>query len=370
MTGTARYKVIYETLKGEILGGKYSSAKSFPSSVALARRFRTTRATIRRTFDQLRAAGRICTRQGSGTVVTKRGRSRKIGLIVPGVTYSEIFPSIVGEVSRIAQDRGFMLFLGDVSAKRPEEQVRQVRSFVRKLLDEGVSGVIFQPIELIRDAESVNSEVLCELDGAGVPVVLLDCAATPGRTAHDVVGINNFEAGRNVALHLLDGGARNFVFVMNPYSDQSIQLRYLGAEGAVLAAGGQFKSMHLDPHDAKAVKRLLGLRPRPDAVICRNDTIAAHLIVALRRLGKSVPDDVKVSGFNDVSCATLVEPGVTTIRIPSRDIARKAFERLLDRIETPAQPPCDCYLPAPLVIRGSTRGNQPKVGGQASRARA
>ena len=91
----ARYREVWTSLREEILQGRYSASTAFPSAVQLARRFNTTRATIRRALDQLRHDGLIGSRQGAGTFVTRRGASRRIGLIVPGITYSEIFPAIV-----------------------------------------------------------------------------------------------------------------------------------------------------------------------------------------------------------------------------------------------------------------------------------
>ena len=88
MEGRNSYKDIFELLRSEILSGKYSLSCKFPSSTALARRFKTSRFVIRQSLDLLRQEGLIVTQKGCGTFVSKQGRSRLIGLVIPGISYS------------------------------------------------------------------------------------------------------------------------------------------------------------------------------------------------------------------------------------------------------------------------------------------
>ena len=117
---------------------------------------------------------------------------------------------------------------------------------------------------------------------------------------------------------------------------------------------GQYDSDNPLP-SVRAVKKLLSRRPRPEAIICRNDHQAAHLLVTLRSIGKRVPEEVSVAGFNDVGYASILSPSLTTVHLPCEDIARQAFAFLRERIGNPGIPTRECYLSAPLVLRGSTR---------------
>ena len=74
----------------------------------------------------------------------------------------------------------------------------------------------------------------------------------------------------------------------------------------------------------------------------------------LAALKRSVPGDIMVSGFDDVNCATIVEPQLTTTHQPCPQIARMAVETLLSRIADPTLPPREIFLSAPLVVREST----------------
>jgi len=100
-------------------------------------------------------------------------------------------------------------------------------------------------------------------------------------------------------------------------------LLFEGARAVVTAVKGRLRERSLDVGNDAPVKRLLLRRPRPHAIICRNDHQAANLLVTLRELGKRVPEDLLVAGFNDVEYASILSPR-------------------------------ECYLPAPLVERTST----------------
>lgn len=352
-----KYGVIVETLRKEILSGKWSSnPASFPSERALVRRFGVSRPTISQALQELRGQGYLLRRQGKGTFLTRTAQkiSGAIGLIVPGNCYAEIFPPICHEISRLAQERGMSVVLGDVTSSSAETRARQVVSIAQKFAADRVAGIIYQPTELVAKVEDLNREALKVLDDAEVPVVVIDwdIVPSPQRSAYDLVGIDNFDAGRLLAQHMVDRGARQLRFLIKPNSAFSIRKRVLGAKSCVPYADKV--EVTIDASSKDEVSKLLKRRPRPDALICGNDTMAAHLLVTLRKLGVKVPDEVMVAGFDDVQHASLVVPSLTTIHQPCVEIARKAFDVLLARIVNPKAPVCAYYLPAPLVVREST----------------
>ena len=95
---------------------------------------------------------------------------------------------------------------------------------------------------------------------------------------------------------------------------------------------------------------------KPDAFVCCNDAIAAVFKQTLEKAGLKVPGDVMLTGFADLSIASLMTPTLTTVRQNREHMAQAAFRRLVDRIEDPSLPPCEILLPAPLVVRDSTKG--------------
>lgn len=349
----AKYISLLDTLKSEILSGKYRPNALFPSVRALIGRFKLSDRTVRHALDELSAQGLISRKQGRGTFVTGKYISRKIGLIVPGVAYSEFYPPFLSEVNRLAVENDYAILLGEVYSLDPRTRMRQVQMLVRKFAAEGVAGILYQPIEFLSNSDHVNRSLLSHLSSCKIPVVLVaaNVVAASEQGEYDIVGINDFDAGRRLALHLREAGAKKVVFLLNAYSNYSVQNRVVGVR-SVFCGTDELRELIVDPTVEKVVRNLFRGRSRPDAIICRSDAFASRLVVTLRKLGKKVPDDVLLAGFNDVSYASMLE--LTSIRVPSDNIANLAFHQLLARIRNPSLLPRTMILPSPLTVRKST----------------
>ena len=352
--GAKRSQILKE-LKAEILSGKYQPTVAFPSEVALSRRYQVARGTIAFVVEELEREGLVSRRRGSGTFVTPAALSRKIGIMVSGIAYAELFPPVVGEISRLAEGEGYTVVLADLGVKRPEKMAGRAKRFARKLAEQGVSGVVYQPLEFIEDSERLNQEIVSVFDAANVAVVLFDYdfVSPPKRSKYDIVGINNYDAGFRLGDHLMSKKAKKVDFFLRPNSAISQLNRMRGGIAAVEAKGGRARSLAAQPDDLAAIRRHLR-RGRPDAILCGDDRYAAQLMQTLAKLGLRVPDDILLAGFDDVQIASLTMPGLTTIHQPCDDIAKEAFNTLLDRISDRTRPAREVYLPAPLVERGST----------------
>ena len=92
----------------------------------------------------------------------------------------------------------------------------------------------------------------------------------------------------------------------------------------------------------------------PDAIVCASDLVAAHVLKLLLKIKKRCPQDVLVTGVNDVELATLVSPQLTTVHQPCEEIARAALETLLWRMENPTAATRRILVSTDLVIREST----------------
>ena len=342
----SKRETIFAALCERIREGRYADGSPFPSERTLARRFGVSRPTISLVLRELRGKGMLMQQKGSGTYLTRRAKAlaAPIGLLLPDMHCGEIFPPISRELSRLAQNAGRTLIFGDASSEDLAEQERLARDLARKFVEMPVGGVIYKPLEFLTDMERINQEIVSVFDQARIPCVLLDWdfVASPRRSRYDVVGINNFEAGRRLAMHLVATGAKRIRIATWRNCANSIRNRVAGVRSVL--PGGADVELQLDVTSPEAVRRAFSGSMAPDAVICGNDTYAARLLVALRRLGRRVPDDVQVAGFDDVQHAALVEPELTTVHQPCEDIARMAFNLLLERIEHPLLPPRECLL--------------------------
>lgn len=359
MTGSrTKYAKILDMLKSGILSGHYSPEVPFPSERALIRRYGLSRNTIQHALRELIQQGFLESRRGSGNFVTRQGASRKIGLLVPGLAYSEFFPPIVSEISRLARQHEYSILFGDFEpGDDPKRIAAEAKRFVKKLVREGVAGVIYQPLEYQAQSPAVNAEILGLLQAAEIPVVLVDydILQPPERSPHDIVGINNHDAACQLANLLLSKGLRKIDFAMRPHSPASVLRRHEGVRMAVAQhPKASCQLFEAAPDDLPALRRHLRGH-RPDAFICGNDATAAVLKKSLNALGVDVPRDCLLAGFDDLRLASLLTPPLTTVHQPCMEIGRAAFTALVSRITGASQDlPREIFLPAPIVERGST----------------
>ena len=355
-------KEIVARLVKDIMAGNYSETGRLPSESALAEAFHVSRMTLRGALDELRRQGLIEKRNGAGSFLTKRAyrRSGLIGLVIPDYEGFEFFAEIEKEAKRHAARLGYRVALVFSSERRHESLVRDIRRKVRRLAVSRAEGVIFRPF-VAENMVETNKEIVSILRHAEIPVVLIDSDITrpPNRSSCDLVAVNNVNAGRIIADHLHERGYGRIAFLMEdrkPFANANWSNRLFGLAGelALLGCEEGVRSLDFTPTDERELARLLRSRTRPDAIVCGNDEQATQLITTLARLGKRVPDDLAVVGFDDIAAARLANPPLTTISQPVRKLAATAFKTLLARIRYPNNDPREILLDAPLVIRKST----------------
>ena len=174
------------------------------------------------------------------------------------------------------------------------------------------------------------------------------------------VGSDNFEAGRLIGEHVAGLGHREVVCLFPPLSgnDRATQ-RFAGVSAALATAGVSLGSDKVleTPYSVtsakSAVAELLANGPGPTALIGGNDVLAWGAMHAASRLGIPVPGDLTVTGIGDFAGSRDFEPALTTVRIPARQIGRRAGEALARAIVASDEPVAS-ELIAPELIPRST----------------
>ncbi|MFE9255004.1 LacI family DNA-binding transcriptional regulator [Streptomyces sp. NPDC006879] len=267
------------------------------------------------------------------------GSTRTALLVVPALT-NEFFARVYTGAAKVAAEHGF----GVVLYPSPDGTgpARDPFASARAALD----GVI---------ASSMAAGALEAIRGEDLPLVMLDSDPATVGPAH--VNLDMADGMRQVAHHLLALGHRRFLHLASAVDSWTFEVRartleqVLGqVEGATLTTVAE--QLSVEAGRVAAETALAGLHPRPTAVICDDDILAAGACKAARRLGLRLPQDVSVTGFDDLTLATAVEPELTTVQLPAEQVGEHGMKALLALLE--GRPWNAGNLPVQLAVRGST----------------
>ncbi len=189
------------------------------------------------------------------------------------------------------------------------------------------------------------------------PVVALAWDRPKGREV--VVRIDNAGGTRLLMEHLVvEHGFREIGIVRGPASAPDATVRWHTAERVALQLGAQIVGSWVGDFSTssgeRAARRMTegGAWP-PRAIMCMNDQMAVGLLNVFAELGIAVPDDVAVTGFDDIIVARYAVPGLTTVRQPAEELGATAVDCLYDMATGLAPASREVVLPTELVVRAS-----------------
>ncbi|AWS45295.1 LacI family DNA-binding transcriptional regulator [Streptosporangium sp. 'caverna'] len=327
----------------------------------LARQCGVSVATISRVFNNpevvnaetrdnvLRVAARIGYQpnESARTLATKK--SYMVGLIWdtdhrrPGWRHP-FFQEIIIGLKTALSERGYHLLMLATS----DDEGSHFRAAKRHNLD----GVVFID-------NGTQDPALTQLAESDVPCVSLDRPITGPRTTYVIS--DNAGGARIAVNHLYEQGRRSIATIAGPGRTRPGIERLDGYRDALAALGLPARDDHVAEGDFylagghAAMRRLLALDERPDAVFAAGDEMAIGAIRAITEAGLKVPEDIAVVGFDDIELAALVQPGLTTVAQDKGGFGTAAATALIAMIDTPAtMSPPPSVLPTSLVVRGTT----------------
>ncbi|MCZ4604162.1 LacI family DNA-binding transcriptional regulator [Streptomyces sp. Lzd4kr] len=194
-----------------------------------------------------------------------------------------------------------------------------------------------------------------QLVAAGLPSVLF---ARPSLAVPvSYVDLAHQDGARLAAEHLLSRGCRRIATVSGPLDVPAGQERLAGFRDAMARHGHPYviavEGGFTQETGASAMARLLAEHPDVDGVFAANDLMAQGVCQVLREVGKRVPDDVAVIGFDDSHVARTSRPPLTTVRQPVEDMAAAMVRLLQEHIEGTRTEPTSVIFEPELVVRES-----------------
>jgi GntR family transcriptional regulator, arabinose operon transcriptional repressor len=353
-----RHRMIYEQLLSEIQSGVYKPGERLPSEAILCERFQASRITVAKAFQSLQREHLVSRRPGSGTYVERPAQqdSLQFGLLILDLGTTDIFEPICQGIMRSPAAKSHSLTWGNSTAQ-VGDRINSAERLCQQYINQNVAGVFFAPAEYADTRDEVNHRIAARLEQAGIPVVLLDrCFERyPERSNFDLVGIDNHRAGYVLTEHLIQTGAKKIVFANRKNPASTVDARISGYRDALLALQGGTIGVTVagDFEDSKFVQKMID-KEKPDAIVCANDVTAARLMQTLIALGVRIPEDIKMTGVDDVSYARYLPTPLTTIRQNCPEIGAAAMDVMLERLKRPDQAVRDVLIRTELVIRAST----------------
>ena len=300
---------------------------------------------------------------------SRSGRNKSIGLLIKEA-HNPFYAEIITAARGRANAEGYTLLVA--SSEGDYESERRIFELLRA---KDVDGLLVNPVF---DADADLSP-LFELKRRNFPLVLLE--EIRGVRA-SLVDIDNVEAARRATTHLIDLGHTRIAHFTGPRYSMQTEQRASGMRRAFSESSLILQDELLIPTGARLEDghrtglEFFGQAPkesRPTAVLCYNDLVAIGLMRALHELDLHVPDDVSVVGHDDIDLLNYLPIGLTTVRIPKRDMAEMATELLIRHIESrEALAPRKILIDTELVVRESTRslGADPSVSARGRAAAA
>jgi LacI family transcriptional regulator len=220
-----------------------------------------------------------------------------------------------------------------------------------------VAGMILAPIQDTYDVFQ-NIRILRDLQARRIPFVLIDRYIEDIEADHVVT--NNEQAAFELTSHLVENGSRRIAFFTEPVCSSN-EDRLRGYRKVLIDNGLDFDRELIFISDQRAKKagtdlahRLLEKQIPCDAIFCANDWVAYGAMEYLIEHGVRIPEDIAVTGFDDLSIANQTQVSLTTMHQPAEEIGRTAAMLLMDRLVNPATAIRREVLPSRMVVRASS----------------
>ncbi len=251
-------------------------------------------------------------------------RTGTVGAIIPTME-NAIFARGLQAFQEELGEHGFTLLVAS-SSYHPELEAEQVRSLVARGVD-----------ALMLIGTDRDSQVYRYLETRSVPLVTAWSFREDGEAPS--VGFDNRAAMEALTRRVLTLGHRQIGIISAPraHNDRARE-RVIGALAAIKAAGLDADAVPIVEvnysiaNGSKALGQLMAEAPPLTAVLCGNDVLAVGALGRAREMGLLVPDDISITGFDDIELAEISSPPLTTVHVPHRKMGRRAAQLLVDMI--------------------------------------
>lgn len=266
-------------------------------------------------------------------------KSKLIGLLLPDIT-NPFFPQLARGIEDRMQEHGYRIIFGN-SDENEEKELDYIQTFIQNNV-----------IGMISSTNFPEKDIYSNLK---IPVVFLD------RTSNDSPSVyaDGRKGGRIAAQEIIARGSSKITVMQGPAHIKPAQDRFQGAIEVLDEMGITYHVIQTSSFSHTEAEQwaveLFDKYIDTDGVIASNDIVATAVIHEAHRLGKRVPQDLQIIGFDDIPFSSLLSPSLSTIRQPAHDMGREAAGLLIKLIEQDIVEDKIIQLPVSFVERETTR---------------
>jgi LacI family transcriptional regulator len=275
-------------------------------------------------------------------------RTRSLGVVIPRID-SHFMSTVISGMEKVAKQKGYQLLIS-----QSEESVSLESENIQALFNSRVDGFLVS-----LSSETTNLEHFEYVFRKDIPILFFDRVFCQSNCI--CVVIDNYKAGYDATQHLIQQGCRNIACVtgslnQNVYKDRLRGFRQALRDNSISENEDLIIVSNLSYSSGEIIVRdLMKHKKMPDGIFTANDNSAVSIICELKKAGYRIPEDIAVVGFNDDPVSTVVEPNLTTVHYPGREMGEIAAGYMIKTLEgTQFEKVSTIILNSELIIRQSS----------------
>jgi LacI family transcriptional regulator len=256
----------------------------------------------------------------------RQQQTNTIGVLVHELN-SNFITSVLAGIEKVTTEAGYDLIIAH-SSESAVKEAANARNLFNKRVDGLIASLSFDTTDMDHFKPFVEK---------GVPLIFFDRVEQDGNNT--VVIIDNTRCGYMATEHLIKQGCKRIAHVTSSLKRNVYSQRFKGYRDALYDNKIPFDENLLIVGDlsekagVEAAEMILKMKPRPDGLFTTNDFIAAVCMRTLKENGLIIPDDIAIVGFNNDAIGKLVEPSLTTINYPGRDMGEITARCLINHLK-------------------------------------
>ncbi len=275
--------------------------------------------------------------------------SKTIAVVLPEVADS-FFSLAINGIESVAEEKGYHVLI-----YLTHENFAREQAILKNCKSGRVDGVLMS-----LTAETASYHHICDLNEKDIPLVFFDRICDDVNTAK--ITTDDFESSYKATQHLIDCGCTKIALLSISNHLSISNKRFEGYQQALKDNGVNYSPVNMvlggddiDSH-RRFLKTIMSGEGRPDGMIATVEKLTTDVYLTCKELKLSIPQDVKIISFSNLSSASILNPSLTTVTQPAFEMGKAAAAILFKALEKKnfSLKDQNLTIPSKLIIRGST----------------